>query len=68
MLEKYALRLYDLYKGLKYNCTRVTLLIWMEFTVQHDMYLYICICVYKVHVFKEGHKNWQNLHRQFDVN
>ena len=22
--------------------------------------------VFKVHVFWEGHKNWQNLHRQFD--
>ena len=23
--------------------------------------------VFKVHVFKEGHKNGQNLHRQFDI-
>ena len=24
------------------------------------------ICYFKVHVFWEGHKNWQNLNRQFD--
>ena len=27
----------------------------------------ICISLNKVRVFKEGHKNWQNLHRRFDT-
>ena len=22
---------------------------------------------FKVHVFKEGHKNWRNIHRRFDI-
>ena len=28
--------------------------------------LYLNSKLHKVHVFWEGHKNWQNLHRQFD--